>query len=261
MATLPHKLIVVIVPKPQNDDDEFVAQEEKQDFIRGVTPKYVIACECGAWHLETWKKASPDQKTKMAFKCRSWRHEGACRLWKGAQDFTRCKEAIEKWDFWLHLVLTFARPKGLTSRQMYLEGKERWSVLRKRIVRAFGKIKYIQTWERHRTGHPHVHIALSNCELFESAVATPRENWENILQSNAVECGFGSIGWLERLNSKVRMAAYLAKLARELTGRGKDYQVPVNAPKNFRRLRASVRLLPPVHKDPDLTGLLKMIPL
>lgn len=218
---------------------------------------YVAACACGAWHLVVWPKDDPAQRWAGKFKCRSWRHEGDCRKWKGAQDFVRVKEAMQSRGFWSHVVLTFEQPKGSDPHQMYVAGVRKWSKLRKRIIREYGDLKYIQTWERHRSGFPHVHLAVSNRRLFDSANSDPVSNFRDLLFMHATECGFGPQGWLERLRSAAALAVYLTRLARELTGKGKDYQTPVNAPKNFRRLRASVRLLPPIHKNPDVTGFIK----
>ena len=221
---------------------------------------YVAACECGAWQLWFWPKKDPAQIKSMAFRCQSWRHAGECRLWKGAQDFVRVKEAIEKHKHWCHITLTFLQPEGADKENMYREGVVKWAKLRKRMVREFGAIQYVQTWERHRSGYPHVHLAVTNKELYARSSDTPRKNWNNHLRDAAVECGFGQIGWIEQLRNKAAMAGYLTKLARELTGRGKDYQTPINAPRHFRRLRASVRLLPPIHHNPDISGVLKFFP-
>jgi hypothetical protein len=76
------------------------------------------------------------------------------------------------------------------------------------------------------------------------------------MQTSAVACGFGPIGWLEPLRSQEAMAGYFVKLARELTGEKDNLQIPIEAHAHFRRLRASVRLLPPPLKNPDMTGLL-----
>lgn len=217
---------------------------------------YVTACECGAWHLEVWKKSAPEERCRVPFKCRSWRHEGDCRLWKGAQDFSRIKEAIESLDHWSHICLTYGQFGRTLTAKVFRGAIDQWAKLRKRLIREFGDIKYIQTWEVHRSGWPHVHIAISNVDIFNLATDKPRVNFRKLIRDHAVPCNFGFIGWLERLKSKAAMAGYLVKLARELTGRGKDFQIPVNAPHHFRRLRASVRLLPPVLKDPDISGVL-----
>lgn len=221
---------------------------------------YIQACECGGWHLNLWRWDDTNDRVNVAFKCRSWRHEGACRLWKGAQDFVRCKEAIEKWDYWCHVVLTFRPVVGVTPAMLFKDGIRRWSKLRKRVERQYERMKYIQTWEVHRSGMPHVHLAISNVKLWETSLSTPRKNWEKTLQEHAVACGFGEIGWVEPIRSKHAMAGYLTKLSRELTGTGVKLQVPTNAPKHFRRLRSSRSLLPPVHRGIEFTGVLKFTP-
>jgi len=121
----------------------------------------------------------------------------------------------------------------------------------------FGDIKYIQTWEIHETGWPHVHVAVSNEELWRISKRSPTSNWIDYVKPHAVACGFGPIGWVEPLRSKAAMAGYLSKMAAELTDSNIKSQVPVNAPRHFRRLRASVRLLPPPYKNPDITGVLR----
>lgn len=181
--------------------------------VEGQRLHYTDACECGAWHLEIWPRGKPGEKRSVVFRCRSWRHAGECRLWKGAQDFSRCKSALLKYDYWLHSCLTFSQPPGVKAQELFLAGKERWSKLRKRLVREYGKFRYIQTWEIHRSGIPHVHLALSSVKLFESSIADPRENFARLIRPAAVECGFGPVGWIERLNSKEAFAGYLCKLS------------------------------------------------
>lgn len=225
--------------------------------------KYVEACECHRWHLRIWKKADPSEIREIPFRCRSWRHSGECRLWRGAQDFARCKAAMESLDYWCHITLTYDCQSLKSIQQTYRTGVYLWSMLRKRLIREFGPIQYIQTWERHKSGFPHVHIALSNEELHSRVMYTKAHkrdheygyrNFEGILQRHATECFFGPRGWLEKIHTKAAFAGYLQKLARELTGTGKDYQVPENAPRHFRRIRASRKLLPPPYKDPELSG-------
>lgn len=233
-------------------------------------PRYVEACRRGAWTLKLWKKANPADAKFICFRCGSWRCEGACRRWKGAQDFVRIKEGIEKWDYWTHVVLTFYQDGRDSIWEAFKDGFKRWSKLRKRLIRKYQTLKYIQTWEVHRSGFPHVHLAISNVDICEKSVPTPRdkeerrrvskENFIRLIQPAAVKCGFGEIGWVERLDSKVSMAGYLSKLSRELTGSGKDYQIPIQAPPHFRRLRSTQGLLPPIQHDETISGELIMRP-
>jgi hypothetical protein len=223
--------------------------------------RYCEACERQQWHIEVWKISDPSKRMLIPFHCRSWRHEGECRLWKGAQDFVRCRDAMAEHDSWNHVCLTFAQAGKKLEDSVFRGGLSCWAKLRKRLTREYGKILYIQTWEVHRSGWPHVHLALSNKLIHSSYNEHPKTTFNNLMQDHAVESGFGKQGWCEPLRDKTAMAGYLGKLCRELTGRGKAYQIPIQAPKNFRRLRSSRALLPPCLKDPDLTGILRKYPL
>jgi hypothetical protein len=231
--------------------------------------KYIKACERRQWHLRVWPRSvddagelheAPDEAIAVPFRCRSWRHEGECREWKGSQDFARIHQAIASRAFWCHMVVTYRHAAGEPDDAVFRKCVFHWSKLRKRLVRRYGEIKYIQTWEIHRSLWPHVHIAISNRDLQESAVWEPKTNWIRLVMRAARECGFGFVGWLEPLRSQEALSGYLVKIERELTGTGKAYQIPLNAPKNFRRLRASVRLLPPVFKNDKVTGELVKLP-
>lgn len=218
---------------------------------------YISACECQAWHLEVWNKQSPEERKRIPFRCRSWRHEGDCRLWKGAQDFARISEAMLGRDHWLHITLTYDAKEYKDIKALFRLGLGQWARLRKRTQRLYGEYKYIQTWERHRSGYPHCHMAVSCERLYHLAVHRPVTNWRIFLRDHAVACGFGKVGWVERVHTHAAMAGYLSKLSRELTGSGKAYQVPTNAPRHFRRLRASVGLLPPPYSNHEITGILR----
>lgn len=227
--------------------------------VDGRAYNYVQACECGAWSLKIWKWDDKDQVYIVPYKCRSWRHEGECRLWRGAQDFVRIREGMQKLDDWTYIVLTFYQPPGADMKKMYKDGMRKWSALRKRIIRSHGKFKYVQTWERHDSGFPHVNLAISNREMWLQAIGEPEANFREYLMLPAFECGFGQVGWMEKLKSKDQMAGYLVKLARELTGAGIKNQIPTNAPKHFRRIRASQHTLPAVYRSIDVTGVLRFI--
>jgi hypothetical protein len=214
---------------------------------------YVCACERKAWTIVTWARAEPGKKRAATFKCRSWRHEGSCRLWKGAQDFVRCKEAIASRNGWTYVVLTFD-PKNLEGKdEAFVRGKALWSKLRHSLTRRFGRVEYIQTWEAHKSGWPHVNVLIHNARIN----AMGWKKFRRVLKVLAVKAGFGKIIWVEPMKSGDAMAGYLVKLARELTGATVKDQVPVDAPAHFRRLRASRGLLPAPHKNPEITGELR----
>lgn len=227
---------------------------------------YIRQCQKQKWLIHVWPKDNPEGEKYVPFRCCSWRHKGECRRWKGSQDFARVKEAILAHDHWLHVVLTYQYTPDLDIQALFRRGLHDWAKLRKRTQRRYGNYLYIQTWEVTRKGCPHCHMSVSNSELWHAAESIPpgadyhvrqkiaKRNWINLLQKQAVACGFGEVGWISRIRNAGEMAGYLTKLARELTGTGKEYQIPVDAPAHFRRLRASVGLLPPIHHNPDWTG-------
>jgi len=215
---------------------------------------YVTACQKCAWTLETWRKDGEGERAAYPFRCRSWRHEGDCRLWRGAQDFQRIKQAIYSRRHWCHVVLTYLQPCPEPTDRDFRNGVVWWSRLRKRLVERYGEIKYIQTWERHESGWPHIHLAISNQDIYEMSELDRESNFRDLFQVMAYSCGFGYVGTCDRLRGRKAMAGYLVKLAQELTGSGVKDQTPTNAPRHFRRIRASVRLLPPILKNEDFTG-------
>lgn len=235
---------------------------------------YVDACRRELWHLQLWKKTESRATAKrVPFRCRSWRHEGPCREWCGACDFLRCKQAIESRTHWSFLTLTFEHRKWSKSRLdlLFREGYHAWNRVRRRLVDESGHIKYIQTWEIHRSEYPHAHVVISNENVFRHACAVQAwkraymigtQPWKlNWLEPMLQECGFGTACDLKPVHEGVGMAGYLAKMAKELTGAGYKSQIPVNAPRHFRRLRASKGLLPKRYKDKDLTGTMVKVPI
>lgn len=223
---------------------------------------YITQCENDGWWLETWKRANPTDTNVCPYRCRSWRHDGDCRHHRNSQDWARIMEVLPLFPCWTHIVLTYDQHSTRNIYHTYKAGFLLWSVLRKRIVRRYGELVYIQMWERHKDGVPHCHMALCNRYLFENChynkghheKAYGHWNFEEHLGEMAVACGFGERGWLEPIRHSEKMASYLVKLADEMSDGSEKDQAPTNAPKGFRRFRASVGLLSPILQDPSITG-------
>jgi hypothetical protein len=198
---------------------------------------------------------------RVPFSCRSWRHPGRCREWKGSQDFARVYAAMKKRKHWSYIVLTFSQREWRSTWEQAKKGVALWAKLRKRFVRNFGPIAYVQTWERHAKKGLHVNVAISNARVAKTIAELQYPHKWKWLAVAGVECGFGRIHWAEPLRGDDgSLAGYLTKLSRELTGAGPKNQIPVDAPRHFRRLRASIRLLPPPFRS-ELTGRLVQCPL
>ncbi len=227
-----------------------------------MTPEYIRACAENRWHLQVWRRGEKGSSLRrVPYRCRSWRHAGPCREWCGACDFVRVKQAVQELNFWTYLVLTYPSEIAADTDCLFRWGVKHWSKLRKRIVYEFDAIKYIQTWEVHKSGKPHVNVLISNQALYNACLSNHRWVKQKWLEPALVETGWGPISWLSPKDNVEQMAAYLTKLARELTGAGVKDQVPMNAPRHFRRIRASRNTLPKRHKDPTLTGKLVEMPI
>ena len=216
--------------------------------------KSVVACESGAWTIASWKVKKPSRKHFRKFKCRSWRHEGECRKRAGALDFMRCKEGIESRDGWIYVVLTYDPKQWSGKWEAFKQGGKMWNRLRSRLNRKYGKVEYIQTWEAHQSGWPHVNLIMHNLEMLRICGPQGSKSWRKFrkeLNKMAVEVGFGKRIWVEPMRNGEEMAGYITKLGgklsalpEEMTGAMAKDQTPVDAPRHFRRIRASRGLLP-----------------
>lgn len=248
---------------------------------------YVQACKGKRWQLALRSKSGQwDGVKRVPFKCRSWRHEGECREWCGQLDFRRCEEALTTFKHWSFLVLTYRKQAWPDTRLLFRATVKHWYALRKRLDAELNgmtkeerdekgeALKYIQTWEITQKGTPHVNIAISSYSLAKRIenegcwVADGRRKlgmrWQwydlstcfktQVLEPMQVASGFGRVSTLEPLNDSARLAAYMTKLAGELTGAARKNQVPINAPPHFRRIRASRHTLPPRKHNEDVTG-------
>lgn len=216
--------------------------------------RYIDACEGQEWSLATWGKADGEAPSVIPYRCNSWRHEGACRDECFARDFARVATAIERHTHWTYLVFTYPQSTKKLDADAFRMGGRLWAMMRKRIVREFGQIKYIQTWEVHKSGWPHMNCLISNVSLYDEAKENYRKLRRRFFIPANVEVGFGRRIWVEPMKHERHMAGYLCKLGLELVGAKVKAQVPVNAPRHFRRIRASVRLLPPRYKSEHKTG-------
>lgn len=223
----------------------------------------VNACERQSASLLLWRGAPGKAAVQVApYRCGSWRCQ-YCAWSVGREDYRRIEAAALSRERWMYGVLTFD-PADVGSRDdAYREAGRRWDkYLRRRLERRFGRIEYMQTWERHLSGWPHMNILFRSSELyaeldkrgFERRWAKRAQRWalwspwRRAFRRFAIDSGFGQCVWLEAIEPKNReaMAAYLTKVSHEFTSSStkKGDQRPFEAPPHFRRVRASRELLP-----------------
>lgn len=137
--------------------------------------------------------------------------------------------------------------------------------------------EWVSIIEAHRSGVPHVNLVfhspklaeyLRNCyDAFRASGASHREATllHGEVLDHAEACSIGWSSTLEAVDSKDRgradldqIAGYIAKAAKrsdKIHGEiAKLSQLPLQAPKNFRRVRAGKGFLPPKRKDERYTG-------
>lgn len=239
-------------------------------------PKSVQACGARSWHLELKRKAT-GEVSRVRFRCKTWRCPD-CRRGVAAVDFARISEALAgiPEGECLYMVATLDQradaARGMTAEDAYgdvlvrrLQSFIQW-IRRNHDPRA----RYVLTVEQHRTGWPHVNIIFHAPELARLLAVGPKRQdglapyW---LCKAAVSCGLGRRLWAEGPRSSgKRLAAYIVKLAHQetlpLAGEvAKLAQVPVTAPRGFRRLRASRGFLPKRMGRGEYTGKLHRKPL
>lgn len=219
---------------------------------RRTSLKYVEACASQRWSIVSWKKDDPEQRSKRSFRCKSWRHEGDCAKWKAAQDFVRIRDGLKERKNLVYMVLTIDPKRWKNTWSAYRGGFHCWKRLVLRLERRYGgKVEYVSTIEAHKSGYPHYNFVIENKGIYD-AVEKHIRLVERQLKRDALGCGFSWKSYVEPLQDFEAMSGYLVKLSNELV---KSSQIPVNAPKHFRRIRSSRGFLPAVHKhDGTWTG-------
>lgn len=182
------------------------------------------------------------------------------------EDYRRVARAATSRPWWIYLVLTFDPSQWSDPWAAYTGAAKLWDKrLRRRLEWAYGRLDYLQTWERTRRGWPHLNLLLRSNELERYVGSLPHRRvwaqegdhgrgrmahataWRRWIAAAAPECGFGRRVWCEIVDSREALAAYLVKVATEFSRSAfKDGdQRPLGAPPHFRRLRASRGILPP----------------
>lgn len=224
----------------------------------------VEACQCQEWHLHTWPLDTGHDEgcERKPFVCGSWRHEGPCQQGVQEMDFHRILCGLKKFPRWVYIVLTFHLKNERDRWHSFFKAGKCWDKLRKRLDWRYGRLWYIQTWEQHKKGGCHCNLVLSNEEIYSAVIADWRSWRKTVLKPQAVASGFGYVCWVAACDWKQEeLAGYLAGKVHELSGAPQKGQVPLDAPRHFRRLRSSPGLLPPLKAESSLTGELVRVPL
>lgn len=159
---------------------------------------------------------------------------------------------------WVYLVLTLIHGNYANEWAAYNAGYFHWQKFSKRLIYHFDSLAYVQTWEKHKSGFPHVNVALHNKKIWQLCEGDGWKDFRQLIKPMLVETGFGYVVHVSPLrpDGELTLTGYMTKLSRELTGAGVKNQIPINAPRHFRRLRASRGLLEPIHRPGTHDGVL-----
>jgi len=254
-----------------------------------VLPKHVQHCyESGArdWWIYIWSKIKPSQKTRVPYRCNSWRCP-VCARHEAAVTFARIRDATAPFDAqgFVFLVLTLDR-NGYYSNQVWRDATDAYKALGKMSERFLKRLRrwmerggmtpfgseWIAVVEAHRSGWPHMNLMIYAPELAEFLANENAERARIGLSSRectllpieiadaAVSAGWGRQSTGERVRDRNAVAGYITKLAGNADASGAEVakitQAPLSAPNRFRRLRAGKKFLPPRRKNPNATGTL-----
>lgn len=244
------------------------------------SPRSVKACQEGSWTLAMLNRSTGEIKVKP-FRCKSWRCKRCAPLVnKLEHDRIEAGLSAAAQGSLAFLTLTFDRKRYATKEEAWRATGAAWKRLKDKLCYHYGergrggrraRIRYVLTYEQHKTGWPHIHALVESQELMADMMqlgsyqATQRGReitiyrWtRKVLRPMLLSSGFGPIAHTEPPENLGGMAGYLVKIAAELTGsHAKQDQTPIRAPKGFRRLRATPGFLPSRKTANDWTGKLE----
>lgn len=247
-----------------------------------------------SYWLWTWEAADPSRRLRTPYRCGSWRCPYGCRPFAGHLLFERIRESFDPLPPGDLVMLTLTLPsldhaRGLKSdaalAEVYrdvLERKEKfWRRLRRlHELRGWEWIgsSYVAVLEQHASGIPHVNLLVHSPgwaqHLRRGAPAEWQKDPKNYhkthgnrhwlfdsdLQIHAAETGWGWRCTAEpvRANAVDQLAGYIVKLAGRTDAMhgeiAKACQLPLRAPRHFRRLRAGRGFLVPRRRKEGWTG-------
>lgn len=243
-------------------------------------PAYIQACASNpdrprTYWVYTWEPGDPTTKKRIPYLCGSWKCPH-CREHAGHVLWSRLQEAFGELDSRsvVFCVLTLDPAEHLRGHQdlagVYRDFAGRQNRFMKRLrrwlIERYGQDMgnaWASVTECHASGIPHVNIAVYHPQWSAGARARRSalevsgitgfqlDQMEPELLTHAQECGFG---WrcsaeANRDDSTEAISGYLVKGVKSADAMhgemAKRSQLPVMAPKNFRRLRCGKGFLPP----------------
>jgi hypothetical protein len=158
---------------------------------------------------------------------------------------------------YIFAVLTFD-PKKIGKKNAYKSISKFSNALIKKIERAYGKIIGVQAVEQHRNGYPHVNFVFKFQDIHGIDKEFVNSFLKRFLTPEAVKCGFGRMISADLVieGEMDKVLSYVSKTGLSIISgeTNKDSQVPMEAPKGFRRLRSIRNFLKEAKRESEYTG-------
>jgi hypothetical protein len=217
----------------------------------------IVACEAGKWALVYGLKTDAQKIYVNKFRCKSWRCS-YCSAQVRRKDYSRMQRAFKRNPGqYIFAVLTFD-PKKIGKKNAYKSISKFSNALIKKIERAYGKIIGVQAVEQHRNGYPHVNFVFKFQDIHGIDKEFVNSFLKRFLTPEAVKCGFGRMISADLVieGEMDKVLSYVSKTGLSIISgeTNKDSQVPMEAPKGFRRLRSIRNFLKEEKRESEYTG-------
>lgn len=261
-----------------------------RESLPADAPRHVHHCHAlGSrdWWIWTWRKGAAATKTRVPYRCRSWRCP-ICRVHESHVAWTRMQQAFDPLDPTgaCLLVLTLDRLGTYSGERRWENAKEAYQDLSaltqefmrglRRWMKSMGwtplQNQWVSTVEMHRNGWPHMNFVIWSPELAAWLEEEKRAKMADGISERDTRfvsreladvvtgAGFGIISTAERARSREESLGYITKLAKKVDESfgelAKLTQLPTAAPPRFRRIRSGKGFLPPRRKNAEVTGTL-----
>ena len=217
----------------------------------------IVACEAGKWAMVYGKKEDTNEIFFRKFCCKSWRCS-FCSGWVRRKDFSRMQRGFQRNPGqYVFAVLTFD-PKKIGKKKAYQSISKFSNALVKKIERSYGKIVGVQAVEQHKSGYPHLNFVFKFDEVHGIDKEFIHSFLKRFLTPEAVKCGFGRKTSADLIGEGEvdKVLSYVSKTGLSIISgeTNKQSQVPMEAPKGFRRLRSIRGFLKEKKRESEYTG-------
>jgi len=213
-------------------------------------PHYIRKCIRNGYSFKVTNKVTGAVKFVVAG-CNSWRCP-LCNRKVGAKDYMRLLAAFKARDINNAVALTITlnqgkeQTKGINAQKSYNVLTNKIKALIKSLRKQYGNIEYVYCVESHESGWGHANLTAFNKEMAYDARLDGDMISPPWLQNHIKKTKLGTV-YSKIVYSYEGLAGYTIKTAYgdSLTGQisemNKTSQLPIKAPKGFRRIKTSVR--------------------